>query len=201
MQMPCWNRASISCRFLVFPRCLVEPVLIIEYGPDIKSQIENGLAKSDFAIAQLLYFNNHKKGQKTQVNTRSKTSRPLWNGFSSGIFNSNLFFRRVLLNVELVSNCLSLDSYKLHRLASLNTTHPVLPRCVSTTWVTNSAKTIWLIFEQCFICEKQASRSELREVMTMQLNTRLHQCAQNLQDQKLLATLSAGDVVAQELKL
>jgi hypothetical protein len=36
--------------------------------------------------------------------------------------------------------------------------------------------------------------------MTMQLNTRLHLCAQNLQDQKLLAKLSAGDVVAQELK-
>jgi hypothetical protein len=28
----------------------------------------------------------------------------------------------------------------LHRSASLNTTHPVLPRCASTTWVTNSAK-------------------------------------------------------------
>jgi hypothetical protein len=44
------------------------------------------------------------------------------------------------------------------------------------------------------------SRSELHEAMTMQLNTRLHQCAQNLQDQNLLAKLSAGDVVAQELK-
>ena len=52
------------------PYCLVELVLMIEHGPDIKSQIENGLAKSDFAIAQLLYFNNHKKGPKTQVNTR-----------------------------------------------------------------------------------------------------------------------------------
>jgi hypothetical protein len=41
---------------------LVERVLIIEHGPDIKSQIENGLAKSDFATAQLFYFNNHKKG-------------------------------------------------------------------------------------------------------------------------------------------
>jgi hypothetical protein len=57
-----------------------------------------------------------------------------------------------------------------------------------------------LHLEEYFICEKQASRSELREAMTMQLNTRLHQCAQNLQDQKLLAKLSAGDVVAQELK-
>ena len=57
-----------------------------------------------------------------------------------------------------------------------------------------------LHLEECFICEKQASRSELREAMTMQLNTRLHQCAHNLQDQKRLAKLSAGDVVAQELK-
>ena len=40
------------------------------------------------------------------------------------------------------------------------------------------------LHEECFMCEKQASRSELREAMTMQLNTRLHQCAQNLQDQK-----------------
>jgi hypothetical protein len=48
--------------------------------------------------------------------------------------------------------------------------------------------------------ERLVSRSELLEAMTMQLNTRLHQCAQNLQDQKLLAILSAGDVVAQELK-
>jgi hypothetical protein len=57
-----------------------------------------------------------------------------------------------------------------------------------------------LHLEGCFICEKQASRSELREAMTMQLNTRLHQCAQNLQDQNPLAKLSAGDVVAHELK-
>lgn len=36
--------------------------------------------------------------------------------------------------------------------------------------------------------------------MTMKINTRLHQCATNLQDKKLLAKLSAGDVVAQEFK-
>ena len=47
------------------PRCLVELVLMIEHGPDIKSQIENGLAKSEFG-----YFNSHKNGPKTQVNTR-----------------------------------------------------------------------------------------------------------------------------------
>jgi hypothetical protein len=144
----------------LFCLCIQEKTLVsmIEHGPDIKFQIENGLAKSDFAIAQLLYFNSHTKWTKnTSEHSRHSTSRPLWNGFSSGIFNSNLFFRRVLLNVELVSNWLSLDSYKLHRWASLNTTPPMPP-------------------------------------------TRLHQCAQNLQDQKLLATLSAGDVVAQELK-
>jgi hypothetical protein len=32
------------------------------------------------------------------------------------------------------------------------------------------------------------------------IDTRLHQCAQNLQDQKHLAKLSAGYVVAQELR-
>jgi len=38
---------------------------------------------------------------------------------------------------------------------------------------------------QCFICEKFVGRSEVREDMTMQLNDRLNQCAQNLQDEKL----------------
>jgi hypothetical protein len=58
------------------PRCLVELVLMIEHGPDIKSKIENGLAKSDFAIAQLLYFNNHKKGTKnTSEHSRHSSDR------------------------------------------------------------------------------------------------------------------------------
>lgn len=57
-----------------------------------------------------------------------------------------------------------------------------------------------LHLEECFICEKKASRTELREAMTMQLNTRLYLCAKTLQDQKRLAKLSVGDVVAQELK-
>ena len=51
-------------------------MLIIEHGPDIKSQIENGLAKSDFAIAQLLYFNNHKIGTKnTSEHSRHSSDR------------------------------------------------------------------------------------------------------------------------------
>ena len=36
--------------------------------------------------------------------------------------------------------------------------------------------------------------------MTMQLNERLNECARNLNDGKLLAILSGGDVVALELK-
>lgn len=42
-----------------------------------------------------------------------------------------------------------------------------------------------LHLEECFICEKKASRTELREAMTMQLNTRLYQCAKTLQDQNV----------------
>jgi hypothetical protein len=48
------------------PRCLVELVSIIGHGSDIKSQIENGLAKSDFAIAQLFTSTVTKKRPKTR---------------------------------------------------------------------------------------------------------------------------------------
>lgn len=36
--------------------------------------------------------------------------------------------------------------------------------------------------------------------MTMQVNKRIHECAKTLSDRKLLAKLSVGDVIAQELK-
>ena len=52
----------------------------------------------------------------------------------------------------------------------------------------------------CFLCEKEAQVSELRQAMTMQLNHRLNECARNLNNGRLLAILSGGDVVAQELK-
>ena len=52
----------------------------------------------------------------------------------------------------------------------------------------------------CFLCEKMEPTSELRQAMTMQLNQRLNECARNLNDGKLLALLSGGDVVALELK-
>ncbi len=53
--------------------------------------------------------------------------------------------------------------------------------------------------QQCFLCEKMEPTSELRQAMTMQLNQRLNECAPNLNDGKLLALLSGGDVVALEL--
>lgn len=51
---------------------------------------------------------------------------------------------------------------------------------------------------QCFLCE--STIGELREAMTMKLNDRVKGCAKTLNDGNLLAKLSGGDVVAQELK-
>lgn len=54
--------------------------------------------------------------------------------------------------------------------------------------------------QTCFICDKEAPSSKLRQVMTMNLNNRLNECAQTLNEGKLLARLSDGDAIAQELK-
>ena len=51
-----------------------------------------------------------------------------------------------------------------------------------------------------FLCEKENSTSELRQAMTKQLDKWLIECARNLNDGKLMALLSGGDVVSQELK-
>ena len=53
---------------------------------------------------------------------------------------------------------------------------------------------------QCFICDEVGDLDDLREAMTMKLNKRVNECAKTLNDGRLLAKLSAGDVVAQELK-
>lgn len=53
---------------------------------------------------------------------------------------------------------------------------------------------------ECFICEDEGDEDDLTEAMTMKLNKRVNKCAKILNDGKLLAKLSAGDVVAQELK-
>ena len=54
--------------------------------------------------------------------------------------------------------------------------------------------------EACFLCEKCEREGILRKASTMKLNERLNQCARILNDGNLIARLSGGDVVAQELK-
>lgn len=51
---------------------------------------------------------------------------------------------------------------------------------------------------ECFLCEEEGDN--LREAMTMKLNKRLNECATTLGDRKLLAKLSTGDVITQEMK-
>lgn len=53
---------------------------------------------------------------------------------------------------------------------------------------------------ECFICERKGNLEDLREAMTMKLNKRVNECARILNEGKLLAKLSSGDVVAQDLK-
>ena len=52
--------------------------------------------------------------------------------------------------------------------------------------------------QECLFC--RTKEGELREAMTMQVNKRINECAKTISDKKLLAKLSAGDVIAQELK-
>ena len=52
----------------------------------------------------------------------------------------------------------------------------------------------------CFLCEKEAPKSELRHAMMMDLDKRLNKCARNLNDIRLMTRLSGGDIIAQELK-
>ena len=52
----------------------------------------------------------------------------------------------------------------------------------------------------CFFCEKVSATEPLHEASTFRLDSRVRQCALDLQDQRLLAKLSAGDMVAQEAK-
>ena len=48
---------------------------------------------------------------------------------------------------------------------------------------------------ECFICEEEGDLDDFRQAMTMKLNKRVNKCAKTLNDGKLLAKLSAGDVV------
>ena len=54
--------------------------------------------------------------------------------------------------------------------------------------------------EACILCDRIAPASDLRQVMTLHLINRLHECATAISDGTLLARLSGGDAIAQELK-
>ena len=57
------------------PQCLLELVRMIEHGPDIQSQLENDVCRSDMAIAQLLMYNYHAKMPKKAEQQRHSLER------------------------------------------------------------------------------------------------------------------------------
>jgi hypothetical protein len=68
--------------------------------------------------------------------------------------------------------------------------------------VRNSVILLLPLFDmfQCSLCDNHSPMSDLREAMTVQFAQGLRDCAATLQDEQLLATLSAGDIIAQESK-
>lgn len=52
----------------------------------------------------------------------------------------------------------------------------------------------------CFLCDKPAPLTELRNASTFKLDAKVRQCACDLQDSSLLAKLSSGDLMSQEAK-
>ena len=52
----------------------------------------------------------------------------------------------------------------------------------------------------CFFCSKPETNEKLHEVSTFQVDFRVRKCAHELQDEDLLAKLSAGDLIALEAK-
>ena len=54
---------------------------------------------------------------------------------------------------------------------------------------------------ECFVFDEYEPKSDLRQVMTMNLDKRLNDCVQTLNDEKRMGKLSGGDAIAQELPL
>ena len=70
----------------------------------------------------------------------------------------------------------------------------------STDVISEKSRRLSIESNVCFLCEKTDPSQDLRQAMTMQLDKRLNECARTLNDGKLLALLSGGDAVAQELR-
>src|SRR6218665_1469751 len=52
----------------------------------------------------------------------------------------------------------------------------------------------------CFFCDMPAGQLGLHEVMTLELGTRVRECALELSDDRLLTKLATSDMVATEAK-
>ena len=57
------------------PNSLLALVSMVEHGPDIESQFENGVTDSDLAISQLLLYNFHKKAPNEGSRQKHSTDR------------------------------------------------------------------------------------------------------------------------------
>ena len=53
--------------------------------------------------------------------------------------------------------------------------------------------------QTCIMCEKTSLESDFRQVITMTLDKRLHECAETMNDGALLTKLGGEDAMAQEL--
>ena len=54
--------------------------------------------------------------------------------------------------------------------------------------------------DKCFFCDGQAGKGTLHEASTFELDASVRKCALKLEDKRLLAKLSGGDLIAQEAK-
>ena len=52
----------------------------------------------------------------------------------------------------------------------------------------------------CFLCGKSDTSDRLHEVSTLELNEKVHECAEILNDFSLLALLAGGDLIAREAR-
>ena len=59
-----------------------------------------------------------------------------------------------------------------------------------------SSKSTW----QCFLCDKSDDVGPLHTASTFDINIRVRHCAEVLQDSQLLAMISSGDLMSQEVK-
>ena len=77
-----------------------------------------------------------------------------------------------------------------------NVSKRIYTRCSRNSEPTETASSIGV----CFFCSNGSDEGHLHEVCTFQLDYRVRKCAHDLQDDELLAKLSAGDLIALEAK-